>query len=189
MFRFLKSLLTWALFFFGAVVIVALAVQWWPVEKPAAQTLKFNHESCEYSVELSPREWDVKPYIVDTYAPVKSGRTPEAYLHFLANWSFGHLYDPAVCTRTGDGDGHGQTADGLRVHYETVQCRPEKQTVFSGPPGQYRLYGTLEGRGISLGAGLYADNKEALEKYRSQLVAVMATLKLQTCKSDLAFVR
>lgn len=189
MFRFLKSLLTWALFFFGVVVMVALALQWWPSEKPAAQTLKFNQESCEYSVELSPREWEVKPYITNTYAPVKSGRTPEAYLHFLANWSLGHLYDPAVCTRTGDGDGHGQTADGLRVHYETVQCRPEKQTVFSGPPGQYRLYGTLEGRGISLGAGLYADNKEALEKYRSQLVAVMATLKLQTCKSDLAFVR
>jgi hypothetical protein len=178
----LKQFLTWLLLGWGLVVFTALYVHW--VDSKGIQTLRFNQESCEYTIDLDLLEWRPMPYIVETYAPVRSSTPPEIYLHFTANRGRGTLYDSAACTR--ESATLETRSEGLPIQFEVVECPTHKVTPFSEPPGKHRLFGAIGGKLVSLGAGLYSDKRELVEKYRPQLTSILKTLKPQNCQYELA---
>jgi hypothetical protein len=182
--RWLRELVVWAMFCFGVAGVAGMLLGL-PKKESRLEVHKFDQEMCQYTVELPSGDWERTSRFIDTYRSldsVKRGESSEVHLQFLGTRSSGEtqprtLFDAGACSAQDVAT--DTTPSGLTVLYQAVQCPAGQSSALRGPAGSQRLYATVKGRWISLGAALYGTNKDSLLKRRPQLAEILRSFKHQ----------
>jgi hypothetical protein len=174
---------------FGEKAIPSLAAA---TEAPnEAQVHRFDIEfACPFSVEIESGVWQRTGEILDAYTAKKSsvyGEHRNTYLQLIATRRTTRsdppatLFNKAECTATDAGS--DVTSDGLSISLQKVACQSKPDGTPKTPPGTHRLYGTIHGHWVAIGAGIFAPNEETINRFRPQLIQILKTFKHQ-CAID-----
>jgi hypothetical protein len=201
-FSIVKQVFIWAAFTVGVLMSIGMiymefqekevAHQAQVVEAPnQVQVHRFAHSSdCPYSVEIESGVWQRSEEIVSAYAAKKSnvyGEYSGTFLQFIATRRTTRedpqatLFDRAECTATDAGS--DITVDGLAISLQKATCLIKAEGTHNTPNRVHRLYGTIHGHWVAMGAGIFAINEHAIHQYRPQLIQILKTFKHQ-CPSE-----
>lgn len=195
--NFLKALYVWSAFAIGVAIsgFVVFSEQLNEIgasNPSATQTHTFFGSDCGFAGKINTVNWRPLNKFENTYVPnesslagiLKSEGQESVYLKF-SKARRTHLTDPLAplfdakrCVAQDIGE--EITASGLRVRLHSVECSEDPPQAALQPPGRHQLYGTFYGHWESMGAGLFAKDKEELAKYRPALTKILKTLE-QRC--------
>jgi hypothetical protein len=185
--NFVKKLLIWAAFALGVATSIGLvSMQLREEQAPnEVQVHRFDDSlACPYSVQIESGLWQRNGQIFNAYAARKSkiyGEHKDIFLQFIASRRTTRadapatLFNKAECKITDSGS--EVTADGLTISLQKVECQIKPDAAPKTPPGIHQLYGTIHGHWVAIGAGIFANNEEALNRYRPQLIQILKTFK------------
>lgn len=164
---------------FGAVVLVALALDRGGAPAPSPQRVKLHVDVlCDIEFQLDPRVWEQEAHQLQTWRLLRGEGQP-VWLHvFLQRGSERAV--PADCRQ--EPIGNESMPTGVPVTYQAGQCTGRATNAWGKPSAPHRLSANLEARFVTLRLVAAGSDRSSVLAQQDALRAVVRSLRLDACR-------
>lgn len=182
----IRYFLAGALGVFGAVVIVALALNR-PRSPAPPLPVKLNvNVLCDIEFDLSERMWEQAQYQLQTWQLAGTKDDSRVWLHVFSQRGAERVLPPD-CALPESLESES-TPNGVPLTYHVTQCAGSQPNAWGIPSNPHRLYASLDARFVTLRLVVAGTDRAQVLAQQNSLRAVARTLKLDACR-DLTWAR